>query len=1378
MKTKNLIIVFFLSFSVSFANIDESIFSMMKEMIDQGQYEEALLEGKTFYKKYETTNPELSVIASALMSKASYLWYNFNLSDKYFRQAQSLWHKLDSVSTERYVSGVYLAESAIRRHEIDKARQILNSLEGFNAVSPRYIIFHDFLNIECFNYLGEYESSLLLLEKLKIEVDKIYLSYKPTHFKLMFDWHLLRFQVQQKYGNWSEADSSLAMLKKISNENNLKTGFHLFSISNTEATMNYERGQYGKATQKFLEAFNNLQSNEEEYRKYESLKMASISALKAGSYSEFKKLFRRSDMLSFRKLGRTQLFRPAVNYLKVMDLMHTGQFKLAISKCNESIKKFRFIPQLNPYLIDFNAIKAEAAAHGGLLNVYVAQLDTLEKLTEQKYGQNSIHWHLAKLKYADFQARYMGSLPQANDLYIKHFLGYVAKKYHPNSPYLLGHLAGFADLSSLLNKNDSAYFYSQKGLNISNKSFGKNSAESQYFRAQNALYAFNIGKYKSTVDTVSKITNTPNNSKIEQNPYYLYSLFTLTELNQWLGEFQKSEQLINKALLIVKSSEDVKYYEKSLVLDNLTKNYIFNSNYLRAEKNNKAAINLKKPVVFENGYMMLASYIDKINLKVLKGDLKDANTAIETTEKVLPLYFNTESKPNATFLFYKAKYFIAIADYKKARETLLSSIDIHAKIYGSQHIRLAPLYTELAQLTLSENSKNIKEADDLYEKAKKLVENALGTQNPTYANLLVKQAILLSDNGSYDRAFGNLQSAEKFWTSKLGSQNTYIAEINYIRGNTYYKQKAYSQATKSYETASYQYGTIFNKSHIGYLNANTGIAKVAYMQKDAVKAAAIMEPILQARLKFTDNNFSIMSFNQKTGFWALFKEEFEFYNAVALELFNTKKDISKTSQMYNFALKTKGLLLNSDAKIRRQVFQSGDSTLIANFNDWMESKEYFALISSYSNAQLEEEKIDIIKVESELLDLEKKINSKTNGSLEKNTDITWIDVKSVLQPNAMAIEMIRVRHFNHVFTDTARYVGLIIESKTKEFPDAVVLDNGKKMEKGFLNYYRNATISRSEDENSYDAFFAPLKTKIPDGYTVFFASEGVYSQLNIEMLYNTTTKKYALENNAFVFVTNTRDVIPAENSKSTFKKATQDYYLYGNPDFYLNESITLKDQSVPSLVGAEQEVNQIAELLKKSGKNTIHMIGNVITEDTVKALDSPTVLHVSTHGFFMERTKGGNEVVNNPMLNSGLMLAGSGDILHSSADTYINQKSGILTASEVMDLNFTNTNLVVLSACETGRGQIEVGEGVFGLQRAFLVAGAKSIILSLFKVDDDATQTLMTKFYDKFLNNGGDYRKAFREAKYELRNSEKFASPVFWGAFVMIEGQQVQGKNL
>ncbi|MCZ6692386.1 MAG: CHAT domain-containing protein, partial [Bacteroidetes bacterium] len=126
--------------------------------------------------------------------------------------------------------------------------------------------------------------------------------------------------------------------------------------------------------------------------------------------------------------------------------------------------------------------------------------------------------------------------------------------------------------------------------------------------------------------------------------------------------------------------------------------------------------------------------------------------------------------------------------------------------------------------------------------------------------------------------------------------------------------------------------------------------------------------------------------------------------------------------------------------------------------------------------------------------------------------------------------------------------------------------------------------------------------------------------------------------------------------------------------------------------------------------------------------------------------------------------AGAGDLLNKTSFNY-NIESGILTAYEAMNLNFDYTDLVVLSACETGLGDVQIGEGVYGLQRAFLVAGAKVLIMSLFKVSDEATQKLMVKFYQGWLETG-EMRNSFLEAKKEVRNEYKY--PIFWASFIMI----------
>ena len=188
----------------------------------------------------------------------------------------------------------------------------------------------------------------------------------------------------------------------------------------------------------------------------------------------------------------------------------------------------------------------------------------------------------------------------------------------------------------------------------------------------------------------------------------------------------------------------------------------------------------------------------------------------------------------------------------------------------------------------------------------------------------------------------------------------------------------------------------------------------------------------------------------------------------------------------------------------------------------------------------------------------------------------------------------------------------------------------------------------------------------------------------------------------------------------------------------------------------------------------LETVGGQIVSELSKEIDDPDIIYYQPlkHGFFKENTIGKITYSNNPLFRSGILLSGAaqtlldGTQLRRSAES--GQEDGILTAFEAMNLNVNNTELVVLSACETGLGEIRNGEGVYGLQRAFMVAGAQTIIMSLFEVSDEATQKLMGYFYDNWINKNMDKRKAFVEAKKKLRNEIKFAEPKFWGAFIMV----------
>jgi CHAT domain-containing protein len=137
------------------------------------------------------------------------------------------------------------------------------------------------------------------------------------------------------------------------------------------------------------------------------------------------------------------------------------------------------------------------------------------------------------------------------------------------------------------------------------------------------------------------------------------------------------------------------------------------------------------------------------------------------------------------------------------------------------------------------------------------------------------------------------------------------------------------------------------------------------------------------------------------------------------------------------------------------------------------------------------------------------------------------------------------------------------------------------------------------------------------------------------------------------------------------------------------------------------------------------------------------------------------------MIRSGLILAGGNYAWNTGKPYREDMEDGILTAYEISQMNLSSTELVVLSACETGLGDIQGNEGVYGLQRAFKIAGAKYLIMSLWQVPDYQTQELMTTFYSKWLEGRMAIPEAFRAAQKEMR--EKYRNPYFWAGFVLVE---------
>ncbi|MEM9341242.1 MAG: CHAT domain-containing tetratricopeptide repeat protein, partial [Bacteroidota bacterium] len=668
----------------------------------------------------------------------------------------------------------------------------------------------------------------------------------------------------------------------------------------------------------------------------------------------------------------------------------------------------------------------------------------------------------------------------------------------------------------------------------------------------------------------------------------------------------------------------------------------------------------------------------------------------------------------------------------------------------------------------------------LVQESENLIGQKLGSQNPPYAEILKNMAIANIAAGNYKLALNYLNQAETIWAQKIGKRNNInAASVAVLKGDISYRQKDYDGAESFYEDARRQYDRVFNKTHPEYVKVQSKLSKTYFMQSRFKDSQDVLEEVLANYKNFIQDYFPALSEREKAKFWNTIKGDYEFYNTLIVSRGEKSKYIG---ELYNNALLTKALLLNSSIKVRQRIMSSNDEALISLYNRWIEEKELLTAALSMSGQDLETNGIDPQKLSNEVELIEKDLSLKSElfAQSADTRVIKWEDVRSSLGLNEVAIEMVRFRLFDHNLTDSVMYALFYIEGESSEEPKMILLKNGEDLEKKYLKTYRNSIKYKIKDKFSYEKFWKPIQDKVGSVATLYLSPDGVYNQINLEAI-PTPDDKYVIDNSNIILVSNTKDLFI--NKIKTKVVAEEELALmFGNPQFYVD---TTPGSPLPSsglnrstaevvtpLPGTKREIMELDDLLDRKGWERQLYTEKEATETSIKEVSNPRIFHVATHGFFKEEKKTSkldqefNEsaAYDNPLLKTGLLLTGAGDILNETQFNY-NVDNGILTAYEAMNLNLDQTDLVVLSACETGLGELQAGEGVYGLQRAFLVAGARTIIMSLFKVSDDATQQLMVKFYRKWIETGNK-RKAFVDAKKEIRN--EYRDPIYWGPFVMI----------
>lgn len=885
------------------------------------------------------------------------------------------------------------------------------------------------------------------------------------------------------------------------------------------------------------------------------------------------------------------------------------------------------------------------------------------------------------------------------------------------------------------------------------------------------------------------------------------------------GRFTEAEERIAKAIEILEDQKDGKHsmdFVKALRTEG--KVFLVMGNYKAAERALDQSLAYRRKLYGEFSSFGAGVYDDLSQLLFLRGRYNEADGLLKeligfrerfglvNQDLIDPLLLHagialntgdfTEAEKRAkraadiagqifgdsSYRFWKCQLTLAhiyktMGDYDRALSTAKKVVEVYQRVLGEAHIDVADAKTEYAIINHITGRDQALTRRLLFS-AIDITKKELSDEHPLYAQALKSLALFYIDKGKYDSAATLLTQSADIYKNKFGRNNENYAEVVMMKGDLAKLLNKTKDAENFYEDAADIYKSLFGVKHPGFVKAEGRIARVQYIRGELADAINTLNVTTTTYKNYINEYFPYLSEREKNKYWSSIRGDFELYTTLAVN--DPKGKYLGAALNQNMA--TKAVLLSSSVKVRNRILSSNDTNLVKLYRNWIGLKENLAAASSMNPEQLKEVGLNPVKLNQEVEQVEKSL-SELSQEFAQSSDKTIYDWKNLikqLKNNEFAVDIQRCRVFTNTFTDSVFYVAFILSNQSKTGPKVVLLPDGFKMENRSLNYYRNCIRKTIEDKRSYQAYWSPIKAQIPNEATVYFSPDGVYNQINLETLLD-DEGKYAIDRNNFVLVSNLKDLMVPENKNKN--PAPLSAVIVGNPAFYtktpskLEETVLIeKGAYIDPLPGTSVETKELSKLLSKNAYSVSSFVERDAEEDKIKSIRNPKVFHIATHGFFLEKTKenddeklglsGAEKLEDNPLLRSGLLLQGSGDLFKEQGGAKnLNRKPGVLTAYEAMNLDLDNTELVVLSACETGLGQVSQGEGVYGLQRSFQVSGAKNVVMSLFKVSDDATQKLMLTFYENYLATGKKHN-SFVEAKKELR--KKFPEPLFWGSFVML----------
>jgi CHAT domain-containing protein/Flp pilus assembly protein TadD len=860
----------------------------------------------------------------------------------------------------------------------------------------------------------------------------------------------------------------------------------------------------------------------------------------------------------------------------------------------------------------------------------------------------------------------------------------------------------------------------------------------------------------------------------KEHPDVATSLNNLAGLYDSQGHYSEAEPLLRQALEMYERLLGKEHPLVATSLNNLASLYKSQGRYSEAERLLRKALEMYKRFVGNEHPNVATSLSNLASLYKSQGRYSEAEPLLREALEMRKRPLGNEHPDVATSLNDLAALYATQGRYSEAEPLFREALEMYKRFVGNEHPKVATSLNNLAALYTTQE--RYSEAEPLFREALEMKKRLLGNEHPNVATSLNDLAALYATQGRYSEAEPLLRQALEMRKRPLGNEHPDVAtSLNYLAA-LYATQGRYSEAEPLYYQALEMDKRLLGNEH-PYVGANLNNLAWLYWRKGDTDLT--LEFLVQG-IKVQEQN---LNYNLAAGFDRQKRDYIKTvsgttYFTITLHL----NAAPKNSQAARLALTTifqrKGRILdvftNSLQILRQRVNDPESHKLIDDRSDTY-SQLSNLIYHRPEKLPLEEYRQRVSSLDDKAKQLENQLSRRSAEFPTLSQPVTLEAIQKLIPGDAALVEVVRYQPFNpkaprnKIFGEP-HYAAYILTSNGE--PQAIDLGQAKKIEE-YLELFRqsltdkNTPISQLQESarNLDRLLMQPVRKLLGNTRKILISPDGALNLIPFEVLVD-ENNQYLVENYSFTYLTSGRDLLRLQNPSPS----QQPPVVLADPYFDRpgeiaaassnsnnTRSIDLSKIIFSPLSGTAEEARAIASLFKINP-----LLHSQATEGAIKQVKSPEILHIATHGFFQDGSRSQsnqNTITDNPLLLSGLVLSGF------KKQQGGGNEDGVLTALEVTTLNLVGTKLVVLSACDTGLGQYTTGEGIYGLRRALVIAGSESQLISLWKVEDNATKDLMVKYYNRLLNNQGR-SEALRQTQLEMLKSETYQHPYYWAAFI------------